>query len=207
MEEESRAKKFQYIATGISVILVPLIIGYYGNQLQVTMQEKELKVNEIKLQIEKENNKNLLSKEFIKIALNILKEKPSKNNQDVRSWAVETINTYSTNKLNQKTKDTLIKDIPLNTQESFIYSLTGEYKFKWNGNPKNGYDLEVQYLNSNNKWDYYGGRCLIGNEITLTLPKNKVYRWRVIGNKGTSTEWLFIQPNSITTPWMMNKIP
>ena len=207
MEEESRAKKFQYIATGISVLLVPLIIGYYGNQLQATMQEKELKVHEIKLQIEKENNKNLLSKEFIKIALNILKEKPSKSNQDVRSWAVETINTYSINKLNQKTKDTLIKDIPLNTQESFIYSLTGEYKFKWNGNSKNGYDLKVQYLSSNNKWSYYGGRCLIGNEITLTLPKNKVYRWRVIGNKGASTEWLFIQPNSITTPWMMNKIP
>jgi len=207
MNEESKAQKFQYIATGISVMLVPLIIGYYGNQLQVRMQEKELNVNKIKLQIEKENNQNLLSKEFIKIALNILKEKPSKNNQDVRSWAVEIINNYSKIKLDQKMKDTLIKDIPLNMQENFIYNLTGEYKFKWNSDPKSGYDLEIQYLDSNNKWNYYGGRCLIGNEITLTLPKNKVYRWRVIGSKGKSTEWLFIQPSSITKPWMINNIP
>lgn len=207
MDRESKSKKFQYIATGISVLVVPVVIGYYSNKLQATMQEKELNLNKIKLQIEKEKNQNSLSKDFIKIALTILKEKPTKENTDLRSWAVEIINAYSVIKLNQKTKDSLIKDIPLNAQENLIYNLTGEYKFKWKGNSKKGYDLTIQYLNAENKWVDYGGKCLIGNEITLSLPKNKFYRWKVTGSGGSSTEWLYIQPSSITRPWKMNNLP
>lgn len=196
MSSESKSQKFQYIATGISVLIIPVILSYYGNLIQERMQSKQLESNNVALKIEEENNRNKLANEYIKLAIDILKEKPIEDNKDLRAWAVDIVNKYSDVKLSESTQKSLIEKIPLSSREEILYMLTGEYTFRWSGNPKLGYDFEIEIL-KNNKWNYLSGYCLQGNEMTMNIPKNKNLRWRITEfGKPKKDNWFYITPNT-----------
>ena len=196
MHTESKSQKFQYIATGISVLIIPIIVGYYGNLIQEKMQNKQLEVNNIALKIEENNNKNKLDNEYIKLAINVLKDNPSEENRELRTWAVAIVNKYSDIKLSESTQKSLIEEIPLSSQEELQYVLTGEYTFRWNGNPQCGYDFEIEILKNNN-WNYYSDYCVQGNEMTMNIPKNKNLRWRITeSGKSKKNNWFYIKPTN-----------
>jgi type IV secretory pathway VirB4 component len=196
MSNESKSQKFQYISTGISVLVIPIIVAYYGNLIQERMHDKQLEENKTALKVEEENNKNQLANEYIKLAINILKDKPSENNKELRTWAVAVVNKYSDIKLSENTQKSLIEEIPLTFFEEILYKNTGTYTFKWNGDNKRGYELDIEFLN-NGSWNIYWGYCLIGNEITVPIPKNQNLRWRVTeSGKSKKDNWFYIKSST-----------
>jgi len=141
-------------------------------------------------------NENEINLKYIEIATSILKDKPTESNKELRTWAVNVINKYSPPKikLNKNVQQSLINKIPLNDKEILIYNLTGEYTFKWLGNPEKGYEIDVQVYDDN-KWINYSGQSVVGNQTKMIIPTNKKIRWKVseYGKKKTN-KWFYINP-------------
>lgn len=183
VEKESKSQKFQAITTGLSLLIIPVILGYYGNSIQESIQEKQLLV-------QREINDNMLANKYIELATNILKEKPSKENRDLRKWAVEVINYYSKVKLSQTTQENLIEISPISFANDYIFR-DDYYTFSHDGN-SNGFDLEIEVY-ENNKWEYYAGRCVVGNATTMQIPINKKVRWRTSAPSSSKKgEWKYL---------------
>jgi len=141
-------------------------------------------------------NENEINLKYIEIATSILKDKPTESNKELRAWAVNIINKYSPPKikLNKNVQQSLINKIPLNGEEILKYNLTGEYTFKWLGNPEKGYEIDVQ-IYDDNKWINYSGQSVVGNQTKMIIPTNQRIRWKVseYGKKKTN-KWFYINP-------------
>lgn len=91
-EQEPLYKIIQSIATTLSLIIIPIVVGFMANNYQAEMSRQKL------------------NSEYITLAINILKDEPNKNNQELRRWAVQVIDYYSEIKLSQPVKDNLVKN-------------------------------------------------------------------------------------------------
>lgn len=88
-------ERFKTIATAISVIAIPVVVAWLGNNYTSAIKEREIQGR------------------FVELAVNILKETPDESKKNIRSWAAEIINKYSGVPLNEETQKDLIKSIPL----------------------------------------------------------------------------------------------
>ena len=69
--------KSKIVINILALIIAPLIIAYYGNSINSTLKEMEIKVK------------------YVEIAAGILSEKPREETNALRDWAVEVINSCS----------------------------------------------------------------------------------------------------------------
>ena len=76
-------------ALSIAAVFVPLVVSYVGHRYTNTIKNREVDA------------------EFVDLAIGILQAEPIEENQALRSWAIEVIDTYSEIKMDQPTKDSL----------------------------------------------------------------------------------------------------
>lgn len=88
-------EKWKIISTSISVLLVPILLAFIANIYSKSIKESELKVK------------------YLDLAIKILQQEPKKENESIRSWALEIINHYSEIKINKSTGAMLIKESTL----------------------------------------------------------------------------------------------
>ena len=101
--------------TAISAVCVPIVIGIYGNFINNSIKDKELKQ-------QSDQHKADLSQKYVEIAVGILNNRPLPETKPLRTWAIDTINKYSEIKLTEVQKKILIEQ-PLSNNASV--SLTG----------------------------------------------------------------------------------
>jgi hypothetical protein len=68
---------FSNITTAIATVVIPVVLAYLGHIFSKAIKEKDL------------------SARYIELAVGILKQAPTPNNQNLRKWAVDLINAYS----------------------------------------------------------------------------------------------------------------
>jgi len=144
-------------------------------------------------------NQNNVNQKYIEIATNILKEPPSKKNENLRKWAIKIINNYSEIKFEKELEQSLIKNIQLANFQKFFFLKPDEYHFKWSYDLNvKGYNFEIQQqLDDNSSWKFYNGKSISGNTDNIVdfIPINAEHiRWRItpIDNK-TKNKWIYIR--------------
>lgn len=85
-------EKFKAITTSISVIIIPIVIGYIGNIYTQATKEKEIQSR------------------FVELAINILNQKPTDESRNLRQWATNVIDHYSGVKLSDTVRRELIEE-------------------------------------------------------------------------------------------------
>ncbi|RJP81905.1 MAG: hypothetical protein C4522_04050 [Desulfobacteraceae bacterium] len=70
-------EKFAIITKSISLLLIPLVIAFWGKAIDTTLKKQEI------------------AYKYIEIAISVMKEKPAENNSKIKNWAVEVLRTYS----------------------------------------------------------------------------------------------------------------
>ena len=84
----------QLIVSGISAIAIPVVLLYLGKVYERTEKDKELK------------------RQYIELAVAVLKEQPTPDSHDLRTWAVRLIDKYSDVPF-QHAGQALVSDWPL----------------------------------------------------------------------------------------------
>src|SRR5687767_2358715 len=100
MEQSSNWEKLKIISNASSIVIIPLVIAFLGNLYSKSTKEKEIQGR------------------FVELSLQILKEKPSGENKNIRKWAVNVINEYSGVKLEPEAEKDLIENVPLTVTNS-----------------------------------------------------------------------------------------
>lgn len=95
MEQSNKWEKLKVVSNAAAIVIIPLVIAFLGNLFSQSMKEKEIQGR------------------FVELSLQILKEKPSDENKNIRKWAVDVINKYSGVKLEQDAAKDLIENVPL----------------------------------------------------------------------------------------------
>lgn len=103
-EKEPLHKIAQSWATTVSLILIPLVLGYMANSYQAEMSRQKL------------------NSDYVALAINILKEDPTQKNKALRIWAINIIDNYSEVKLNLGAREGLIEYTPIITSKYIIES-------------------------------------------------------------------------------------
>ena len=83
--------KISTLSVLLASVLVPLVVAVVGNAYTSVLKESE---NRLK---------------YTELAIGILREKPSADTQDIRSWAVDIINQYSGVPLTLKARQQLLR--------------------------------------------------------------------------------------------------
>lgn len=220
LKDENICKNSLSIATAISVILVPIIVAIVGAKYQAEMKDKELLENQFKMKIEDQLNKNKLSQDYIKIALDILDKtsKPSseqtREQKFIREWAVDIIKHYSDVNMSEEAKNSLVSNsLNLKLSAVALSAVTGMASildvksqnpqddnkqliiFSWDGSYRDGYEFELEVKNGD-IWEPSGSQSLAVNtynSLSRELDKHKEYRWRMRNvTKGIESDWVRI---------------
>jgi hypothetical protein len=107
--------KFSIIANFLALLIVPMVVGYYGSLINTTLKEKEIKVK------------------YIEIAVDILSEKPSSDSKALRNWAINMLVRYSPLDI----KDEAITELKRTAlpRKNYLLDETGEIITDEKGNP------------------------------------------------------------------------
>lgn len=170
-KNESFYKNLLNLCTSISVIIIPIIVAYLAKSY------------------ESEYNNNKLSQEYTKIAVDILNSPPSDSKIKIREWAIDIINEYSKVKIHDDIKGSFISQslgIQSAALQDFADKLASssshpiETIITWEGNPKDGYNFELE-KKENNEWVSVLNICEVtyDNKKIEYLTKKEKYRWRV----------------------------
>lgn len=92
---ESTLKKYQAVASIASYIAIPLIIAAIGFVLQSRLGDDGL------------------SKDYVSIAVGILKDNPTEQEPELRKWAVAVLDKHSPIPFSNKTKESLESGMPI----------------------------------------------------------------------------------------------
>ena len=84
--------KLKSLSSIIASVFIPLVLGIIGNEYTSAMKESEHSLR------------------YTELAIEILNDKPSESNKNIRLWAVELINQYSTVELNKEAKSELVNN-------------------------------------------------------------------------------------------------
>src|SRR5262245_9038497 len=82
-------------ATILSAIAIPVVVAIVGNSFSSAMKEREVQGK------------------FVELAVQILREEPTKQDAGLRSWATTILNDYSGVPFSADTRDALIQHTPL----------------------------------------------------------------------------------------------
>lgn len=81
--------KWHIIANSFAILLVPILVGYFGYQINAAIKDKEI------------------SQKYVELAIGILRGDPDKESPALREWAINIINTNSLVKLDPKAREEL----------------------------------------------------------------------------------------------------
>ena len=84
-------EKLKSISAIVASVFVPLAVVLIGNWYSTAVKESEIQVR------------------YVELAVDILKENPSDNKSNMRSWAVDLVNNYSETKIDKQTREELLK--------------------------------------------------------------------------------------------------
>jgi len=162
-KKEPKHKVFQSVATGISVLVIPLVLALVGHFFNTNLTEKELR------------------SEYIKLGVSILNAKPDEANQNTRRWAVDLINYYSAVKIDDATKNELKTETSI---PGYAFSSLRQapeegqvsYLFTWPGDGS-GYVFELE-KKEKGSWTDLTAMSSLYNEITYPIPTDVRLRWR-----------------------------
>ncbi len=94
-------EKLKTFANMISILAIPLVVAYIGNDFTKSIKEREIQGK------------------FVELAINILNQQPTKENVNIREWATEVIDKYSGVPFTKETQKDLINNLPLNISEIY----------------------------------------------------------------------------------------
>jgi hypothetical protein len=83
------------LSGAVAAVLIPVVLAAVGNAYTTAIKEREIESR------------------FVELALNILKDEPTKENENVRKWAVQVVNKYSGVPLSAAAESDLIQNIPI----------------------------------------------------------------------------------------------
>lgn len=83
-------KKAQTVAAVTASILVPLVLGIVGSNVNDSLKQRELALK------------------YVELSVNILREPPTDETKSIRKWALETLNRHSEVKLDDDTQRELL---------------------------------------------------------------------------------------------------
>ncbi len=90
---ESKAKdtwdKWQIIINILAIILVPILVSYFGSKINSTIKDKEV------------------SQKYVELAIGLLKVEPEKQPPALRVWAIKIVNAYSPVPVSEKVLEEL----------------------------------------------------------------------------------------------------
>ncbi|KAA1157004.1 hypothetical protein EU508_18965 [Pseudoalteromonas fuliginea] len=125
--------------------------------------------------------------ELLKLAVDILKEKPDNTDSNIRKWAIEIVNRHSEEKFNQETK--------LSLEENVILPAFHNLEFGINYNPDFGFDKAYIVVSNG-----LGGDVKINNVSIIKENGNRCIM-SVIGNdtavSGASSIIAFSNENNL----------
>ncbi|MFK0089732.1 hypothetical protein ACIQUS_20850 [Pseudomonas sp. NPDC090755] len=88
-------EKLKAISSVVAAIVIPLAVAWVGNGFSTALKEREIQGK------------------FVELAVQILREEPSKQAAGLRDWATEVLNKYSGVPFSAETKKALIESTPL----------------------------------------------------------------------------------------------
>lgn len=88
-------EKLRTISSIIAAIVIPVAVAWVGNDFSKALKEREIQGK------------------FVELAVQILREEPSKQAEGLRDWATEVLNKYSGVPFSAETKKALIESTPL----------------------------------------------------------------------------------------------
>ncbi len=89
VKSKDRWDKFHVIANSVAILLVPILVGYFGYQINAAIKDKEI------------------SQKYVELAIGILRGDPDKESPALREWAINIINVNSPVKLDPKVREEL----------------------------------------------------------------------------------------------------
>jgi len=84
-------EKLNLISTIIASVFIPLAVVLIGNWYSTAVKESQIQVR------------------YVELAVDILKENPSENKSNMRGWAVNLVNNYSEIRIDDETREELLK--------------------------------------------------------------------------------------------------
>lgn len=88
-------EKLKAISSMVAAVVIPLAVAWVGNGFSTALKEREIQGK------------------FVELAVQILREEPSKQAAGLRDWATEVLNKYSGVPFSAETKKALIESTPL----------------------------------------------------------------------------------------------
>lgn len=88
-------EKLKALSSVIAAIVIPIVVAWVGNGFAKALKEREIQGK------------------FVELAVQILREEPSKQAAGLRDWATEVLNKYSGVAFSAETKKALIESTPL----------------------------------------------------------------------------------------------
>src|SRR5215467_15201186 len=83
------------LSGAVAAVLIPIVLAVVGNAYTTAIKEREIQGR------------------FVELALNILKDEPTKENENIRKWAVQVINAYSGVPLSAAAESDLVQKVPI----------------------------------------------------------------------------------------------
>jgi len=124
----------------IATIVIPVMLAVIGNQYSNSMKEREIQG------------------EFVALAVDILKQKPSEGSRNIREWATAILNKYSGVQMSDAARDDLINNISFEIAEDFEVKESG-LSIDMNGGPVS---VTVEFENGHSG-DYHIELLVDGN--------------------------------------------
>ena len=99
--QKDKWDKLKISSAFVAAVLVPIVIAFAGNEYSSAIKESENRLR------------------YTELAIEILTEKPTSTNQNIRGWAVDVINKYSDVPIDEKTKKEMLES-PIVEVEKFM---------------------------------------------------------------------------------------
>lgn len=96
---------FRILVTCLGSIALPLVILFISKQATDALKKREL------------------STKYVELALSILTEEPTEENQELRQWAIKTLNLHADIKLPEKSREGLVLKYQLKTGAKLVKML------------------------------------------------------------------------------------
>jgi hypothetical protein len=100
----------------IATVIIPVVIAIIGSQYTSAVKEREVQGK------------------FVALAVDILKQKPSDENRNIREWSTNILNKYSGVRLSDAARNDLINNISFDVAEDFTVKESG-LNIDMNGGP------------------------------------------------------------------------
>lgn len=136
----------------IATLVIPIVLAFIGNQYTTAVKEREVQGD------------------FVVLAVDILKQKPTVENRNIREWATSILDKYSGVALSEAAANDLIQNISFDQSQDFEVKDIG-LKIDMKGGP-----VSVKVISeSGHKIDYHIELLVDGNYDTNSDNKPLVF--------------------------------